>query len=118
MLISRGHISRGLTPGVYIRGLITGRLTPEAHNRWHISWGLITRGHISEGLIPEGLITGSIYPGLIYGGLISRGLHSRGFLSRGAYNRGAYNREAYNQRFISVLISGGLLFRGAHICCK
>ena len=58
MLISRGHIIPGtyngsLYPGTYIRWLNTGCLILEAHNQWHISWGLISRG----------LQPGGIYPG-------------------------------------------------------
>ena len=35
---------------------------------------------------------------------------------QGAYSRGAYYREASdNQRFMLVLISGGLLFRGLEV---
>ena len=77
-------------------------------------WGLETGGHISRGLIPEGRITGSIYQGLISWGLYLGVLYPGGYIW-GAYNRGAYIREAYNQRFISVLISGGLLFRGLEV---
>ena len=39
-----GTYTGSLYPGTYIRGLITECLILEAHNWWHISWGLISGG--------------------------------------------------------------------------